>query len=86
MIKNIAIKGEKTQKEKITAILREMGGFFLLPLGIPSNAEWYYVDNEGFVRIHWNKNYLEKCGYECITVDEYDKRRCNHDEGRDYCE
>ena len=75
----LAIKGDRTQKEKLVSILREMGGFFKLPLGIPSEYDWYYLDDKGFVNIHWSHTQLEKMGYECITIEEYDRRKETRD-------
>lgn len=73
----LAIRGDRTQKDKLVSILREMGGFFPLPIGVPSESDWYFLDNQDFVRIHWCQPHLESLGYECITIEEYDRRKEN---------
>ena len=73
----LAVRGDRTQKDKLVSILREMGGFFPLPIGVPSESDWYFLDNQDFVRIHWCRLHLESLGYECITIEEYDRRKEN---------
>jgi hypothetical protein len=72
----LAIKGDRTQKEKLVEILKELKGFNTLPIGIPMDFCYYFLDKNGFVKIGFKKM-LEKLGYECITIEEYEARKKN---------
>lgn len=68
--KKIGIKAKRWQKDELIQILRELKGFFLLPIGVVDENWYYYLDDEGFVRLGSEK-FLKGKGYTLYTIESY---------------